>query len=196
MRVAKNSESNFLENNLRVIGGTWRGRKLKVPVGPGLRPTPNRVRETLFNWLQPVIEGARCLDLFAGSGMLGFEACSRGAEQVLMVENNLKTYQMLQTNITYLATQKITAIYQDSLHYLENSTSQPFHIIFLDPPFDSKLLLPIFQSLEQNHWVTHGSYIYIEESKKNGFSALPDTWVKFRSKQTGEVNYSLVYKEI
>ncbi|CAB1276737.1 16S rRNA (guanine(966)-N(2))-methyltransferase RsmD [Candidatus Nitrosacidococcus tergens] len=196
MKTEKNSKSDFLENRLRIIGGTWRGRKLRVPAEPGLRPTPNRIRETLFNWLQPVIEGARCLDLFAGSGLLGFEACSRGAEQVVMVENNLKTYQILQKNITYLATQKITAIYQDSLHYLENSANQPFHIIFLDPPFESKLLLPVFQSLEQNHWIARRSYIYIEESKKNDLLALPNTWTKLRSKQTGEVSYSVVFKEI
>ena len=132
-----------MKNNLlRIIGGEWRSRKLKFADVPGLRPTPDRVRETLFNWLQWHVPGARCLDLFAGSGALGLEALSRGARDVVMVEKHPAAAQALRDNLTLLGARNARLVHDDALRYLGRVTVA-FDLIFLDPPFRQMLLEPV-----------------------------------------------------
>ena len=122
-------------NRIRIIGGTHRGRRLAFPDAAGLRPTPDRVRETLFNWLMPHLPGARCLDLFAGSGALGLEAVSRGAREVVLVDANPAVVKSLQENLRLLGeTERARVIRSDALAFLRKETDAPFDIVFLDPP--------------------------------------------------------------
>ncbi|QBQ54521.1 16S rRNA (guanine(966)-N(2))-methyltransferase RsmD [Nitrosococcus wardiae] len=175
---------------VRIIGGLWRGRKLIFSARPGLRPTPDRVRETLFNWLQPVIRGARCLDLFAGSGALGLEASSRGAAQVVMVEKDPRVYREICAQVARLAAKGIEVVASDALAYL-CSPAQSFDIAFLDPPFESGLLGPCCEHLERGGWLTLGAYIYLEARGRGGVPPLPASWKLVHSKQAGEVGYYL-----
>lgn len=179
---------------IRIIGGAWRGRKLRFSTHAGLRPTPDRVRETLFSWLQPVILNARCLDLFAGSGALGLEASSRGAAQVVMVERSLQACREIRIQLEVLAARGVEVITADSLAYLRGS-AQEFDIVFLDPPFDSGLLEPCCQYLESSGWLVPGAYIYLEAPGRDSLPSLPSNWNLLRSKQAGEVGYYLARKD-
>jgi len=178
-------------NTLRIIGGQWRGRKLRFADGEGLRPTTDRVRETLFNWLQPLIEGARCLDLFAGSGALGLEALSRGAAKVQFIERNPRAVQALQDNLTLLHADNGQIQQGDALSYLRGP-AQPFDVIFLDPPFRQDLLAPALALLASGGWLNPGARIYIELESELGEPVLPEGWELLRSKQAGQVAYHLV----
>lgn len=152
-----------MKNNLlRIIGGEWRSRKLKFADVPGLRPTPDRVRETLFNWLQMQIPGARCLDLFAGSGALGLEALSRGAGEVVMVEKHPAAARALRDNIALLGAQNAVLVQDDAFRYLQRET-QGFDLIFLDPPFHQSLLEPALEILFANKLLKTGGMIYLEQ---------------------------------
>ncbi|ADJ28600.1 16S rRNA (guanine(966)-N(2))-methyltransferase RsmD [Nitrosococcus watsonii] len=184
------SRTKSLRRQVRIIGGLWRGRKVDFPARPELRPTPDRIRETLFNWLQPVISGARCLDLFAGSGVLGLEARSRGAAAVVMVEEDLRAYQAIQAQIEYFSAEKIEVVAGDALAYLRGS-AQSFDIAFLDPPFESSLLEPCCAYLEYGGWLTPGAYIYLEAWRRSPLPPLPVTWTLLHSKQAGEIGYYL-----
>ena len=176
-------------NQLRIIGGTWRGRKLSFPDLPGLRPSPDRVRETLFNWLAPVIAGARCLDLFAGSGALGLEAASRGAAEVVMVECNRDAVHALHHHVDRLNAVDVQVWEGDAMQYLRGPVA-PFDVVFLDPPFGSDLLDQSMRALTGKDWLLPGSYIYLEV--KRGISlSLPEGWDLFRSKTAGQVSYHL-----
>lgn len=175
---------------LRIIGGHYRGRKIPVPTHPGLRPTADRVRETLFNWLQPVIAGARCLDLFAGSGALGFEAASRGAAEVLMVERSESVTRVLETNARTLGAAQVRVCRADALRWLTGS-AEPFNIVFLDPPFDAGLLEPCCTLLDTNGWLTAATLIYLEAPAKGQFPRLPSGWTLIRDKQAGQVRFAL-----
>jgi 16S rRNA (guanine966-N2)-methyltransferase len=177
------------ESVVRIIGGSHRGRKLAFAETPGLRPTGDRIRETLFNWLQPVIEGARCLDLFAGSGALGIEAASRGAAEVVMVEQVASAVQQLERNKQLLALEQVRIVRADALQFLEQPPT-PFDILFLDPPFHSDLLPPLCQRLTQG-WLTEGARIYLEEDISRDFPRLPDGWLWLRQKTAGRVRYGL-----
>src|SRR3970040_715310 len=146
-------QSGFELNTIRIIGGTHRSRYIEFPDAEGLRPTPDRVRETLFNWLGQTLYGKRCLDLFAGSGALGFEAASRGAEQVVMVENNRTVYQALQSNIRKLALSNVALRCEDGLKFARQENGL-FDVVFFDPPFKSdyrpQLLKLLENSLQQD----------------------------------------------
>lgn len=133
-------------SQVRIIGGSLRGRKLSFADLPGLRPTGDRVRETLFNWLQPLIEGARCLDLFAGSGALGIEAVSRGAAEVVLVDNAPAVIRQLEKNRSAFNLDRLTVVRADALQFLDRAPS-PFDLVFLDPPFHGDLLQPLCQRL-------------------------------------------------
>ena len=146
---------------IRLIAGQWRGRKLPVLPLTGLRPTPDRVRETLFNWLQGDLYQARCLDLFAGSGALGFEAISRGAANVVMVEKNRLAAQQLADNITLLKTEQIQLQQGDAYDYLK-ITSQTFDIIFLDPPFHNNHIEALLAEIMQRKLLNPQGLIYLE----------------------------------
>jgi 16S rRNA (guanine966-N2)-methyltransferase len=155
-----------------------------------VRPTPNRVRETLFNWLQPVIAGARCLDLFAGSGALGFEAASRGAAEVVLVERSELVARNLEQNAGSLRAAQVRVHRADALRWLSR-TGEPFDIVFLDPPFDETLLGSSCALLNGNGWLRPRSLVYLEAGTHQDFPVLPEGWELVRDKRAGQVRYAL-----
>lgn len=179
---------------LRIIGGQWRGRVLKVLDQEGLRPTPDRVRETLFNWLQADVPNARCLDLFAGSGALGFEAASRGAEQVLMLELQTGAFQLLQDNARQLKSTHIKCLQQDAIQWI-NQCDAKYDVVFLDPPYDSDLLSKSIDLLEQNQCLADEAKIYIELPSDRELPELPTNWQLIRGKKAGQVGYHLAIRQ-
>ncbi len=187
-------KSNSSESVVRIIGGAHRGRKLAFADMPGLRPTGDRIRETLFNWLQPVIDGARCLDLFAGSGALGVEAASRGAAEVVMVERAGSVVRQLERNRQLLGMAQVSIVRADALQFLEQQPT-PFDIVFLDPPFDEDLLQPLCQRLTQG-WLLDGARIYLEEDGSRDFPRLPEDWHWLRQKTAGRVRYGLAQAQL
>ncbi len=176
---------------VRIIGGLWRGRKLPVHDAEGLRPTTDRVKETVFNWLAQDIPRARCLDLFAGSGGLGFEAASRQAAHVTMIELNKQAYAQLQSNITTLKTDAIHLVNDNALSVLSKAPTEPYDVIFLDPPFHKGLLSECVELLESNNWLTNNAMIYIETEKELTLDNIPQHWHPHREKTAGQVCYRL-----
>jgi 16S rRNA (guanine966-N2)-methyltransferase len=180
-------------NRIRIIGGCWRGRRLSFPAVTGLRPTPDRVRETLFNWLSPVINGARCLDLFAGSGALGIEALSRGAADVVFVEQHPQVVRALYQNLKILQIAQPQIECADARRWLADQ-GKPFDIVLLDPPFGSALLNPVCRSLEQHGWLTENAWVYLE--MEHGLvPELPTVWQPVRKKNAGQVDYWLMQRQ-
>lgn len=178
------------QGQLRIIAGHWRGRKLNFLDRQGLRPTPDGVRETLFNWLQADIASSHCLDLFAGSGALGFEAISRGAKKVVMLDRDAATVTELKDNISRLQAEHIQAVCIDAVEYLQVD-SQRFDIVFVDPPYQSDLLVRCCALLEQKHWLANHAKIYLECDAHDEFKRLPENWRCQRSKKAGQVGYHL-----
>ena len=179
---------------LRIIGGEWRSRKLPIADVPGLRPSTDRVRETVFNWLQADIAGARCLDLFAGSGALGFEAASRGAREVLLVESHSKAQQNLAANIIMLKAQQVQLVCADALSWLQLA-HPPFDVVFIDPPYASDLLAPSCDLLEQQHLLTAQAKIYLEYDAQRDLPPLPKNWQIIHGKRAGQVGYYLAQRD-
>ncbi len=179
---------------LRIIGGEWRGRRLQFPAVTDLRPTPDRIRETLFNWLQMQIAGARCLDLFSGSGALGLEALSRGAREVVMVEQDRDAAAQIRHHLLTLKSPVGKVENGDVLRFLEGPAT-PFEVVFLDPPYRLGTLEQCCQLLEQNGWLSDEALIYLEDNAKNGEPTLPDNWELFRSKKAGDVGYFLAQRQ-
>ncbi|GLT19036.1 ribosomal RNA small subunit methyltransferase D [Vibrio zhanjiangensis] len=175
---------------VRIISGLWRGRKLPVHDAEGLRPTTDRVKETLFNWLAQDIPQARCLDLYAGSGSLGFEAASRQAKEVTLIELNPSTFAQLNKNIASLKATNLKAIQSDALSYLQQ-TGTPHHIVFIDPPFHKNLLKQTVILLEENGWLADDAMIYIETEKELTLEGIPSHWHLHREKHAGQVSYRL-----
>lgn len=192
-RVPRRAEQSRL---LRIIGGAWRGRRWRFPALAEIRPTPDRVRETLFNWLGTQVPGARCLDLFAGSGALGLEALSRGAAYVVFVEQEAVAVREIRSRLAEWGASQARVEQGDALHYLAGSTaahrSEPFDIVFLDPPFDSDLLSPAARLLEERGWLEAGARIYVETAASGGLPALPPSWKPVRAKRAGAVGYHLL----
>ncbi|KRE90882.1 16S rRNA (guanine(966)-N(2))-methyltransferase RsmD [Frateuria sp. Soil773] len=174
---------------IRIIGGSLRNSRLQVPGLPGLRPTPERVRETLFNWLAPVIGGARCLDLCAGTGALGIEALSRGAGAVQFVERDAQAARALRENLARLKAAGGQVAAADAQDYLQGEP-QPFDLVFLDPPFALQLWSPLAQRLERGGWLAPQAWLYVE-SPRDPPPALPSQWRQHRAGQAGEVAYAL-----
>jgi len=179
---------------LRIIGGRWRGRRLDIAESEGLRPTPDRVRETLFNWLQPYIDGAQCLDLFAGTGALCLEALSRGAGRVVMVEKAPPVAEALRRHVKLLEAQNAEVVLADAAEYL-NQPPQLFDIIFLDPPFKSDLIARCAELVEEHGWIKPGGLIYVEAPSQVDALPIPATWELLRSKKAGQVGYHLARKK-
>lgn len=178
-------------NQLRIIGGEWRGRKLHFPGAPNLRPTPDRVRETLFNWLMPVIHGARCLDLFAGSGALGLEALSRGANFTTFVDSHKKVIQALQDHLDLLnASDKAEVLQIDSVKFLKNE-AKVYDVVFLDPPYHLDFMGKVVPLLEKNGWLSNNAMLYLEIEKRQSLPELPANWQQLKEKTAGEVSYFL-----
>ncbi len=176
---------------VRIIAGEWRGQYLPVPDVPGLRPTPDRVRETVFNWLQSRIEGSRCLDLFAGTGALGFESASRGARRVVLVESSAAVAAGLSTSRGRLGAEQVQVVNQDVEHFLGEAEPEPFDIVFADPPFGSEQLPDLCRLLSTGGWLAPDARIYLEVERETGVPSVPDDWVLLRSKTAGEVGYHL-----
>lgn len=176
---------------LRIIGGAWRGRKLSFPDLPGLRPTPDRVRETLFNWLRDILPGARCLDLFAGSGALGLEALSRGAERVVLVDSHPAAIAELNRHLETLSALGAQVVQADAPTFLRGP-AQPFDVVFLDPPFDSGLLPFCLTLLAGHGWLATGAWLYLEADRRTPLPPLPADWQVLRHKEAGQVGYYLL----
>jgi 16S rRNA (guanine966-N2)-methyltransferase len=205
---------------LRIIGGNWRGRRLRFPPSPQIRPTPDRVRETLFNWLGARVAGSRCLDLFAGSGALGLEALSRGATHVTFVERDGAAARELSERLaewgagitrrrsgeardaidgdagipgastSVLGSASVEQT--DALRFLARPAPHPFDIVFLDPPFADGILSRAADSLERGAWLATGAWIYVECAAREGLPSLPPAWSLLKAKQAGEVGYHLL----
>ena len=179
---------------VRIIGGEWRGRKLSFPDLPQLRPSPDRVRETLFNWLQPVIPGARCLDLYAGSGALGMEALSRGAQSVTLVDLDSRAVRSLQQNLDTLIAgdrpERARVVQQNVLEFLQGP-ARPVDVVFLDPPYGKGLVSECCALLETRGWLRDNARVYIEAEATLEVLDLPQTWEMLRSKTAGQVGYHL-----
>ena len=194
-RPSSSNPSHGRSGFIRLISGQWKGRKLPVREVEGLRPTTDRVKETLFNWLAADIRGSRCLDLFAGSGSLGFEALSRYASHVMMVEMDKGAAQQLAKNLQTLQSQQARIIQQDALTLLAGP-SEPFDIIFLDPPFRRELLTSVCQRLELGGWLSAESLIYIQLEREGEPPDQPLNWVQLKDKQAGQVCYQLYQREL
>ncbi|MCK6265746.1 16S rRNA (guanine(966)-N(2))-methyltransferase RsmD [Vibrio sp. ZSDE26] len=175
---------------VRIISGLWRGRKLPVHDLEGLRPTTDRVKETLFNWLAQDVPQAKCLDLFAGSGGLGFEAASRQAESVTLIEMNNQAYRQLKTNAETVKAKNINVVNSDSLVYLKQAGT-PFDIVFIDPPFRKGMLAEAIALLEENNWLSEDALIYVETEKELTLEGIPTHWHTYREKTTGQLSYRL-----
>lgn len=184
---------------VRIIGGNFRGRKLPVRTAEGLRPTPDRVRETLFNWLQFEVAGAVCCDVFAGSGVLGLEALSRGASRVDFIELNAGNAHQLEQNLQTLKLTNTAQIHlADSLVWLAKPATQSFDLVFIDPPFHQNLIQPTIDLLFKNGWVQtmpnldiRQAWLYLEQENTLDWPQLPEGWVCHREKRTAQVKYGL-----
>ena len=180
-------------NSIRIIAGRWRGRKLEVIDAEGLRPTTDRVRETLFNWLMHELPGARCLDLFAGTGALGFESLSRGAEFVQFVEleprackaiaHSLRQFEVLESQ-AQVATNRAES-------FLLKTPEKPFDVVFLDPPFAQNLLPKLIDLLVQSAWLSDRALIYIEQPSTADSVGVPAEWELHRNGRAGQSQYGL-----
>mgnify|MGYP001547395840 FL=1 len=176
---------------LRIIAGRWRSRKLEFPEHDTLRPTPDRVRETLFNWLQADIPGSRCLDLFAGSGALGFEAASRGAGDVVMIERDRKVCAALEANRQLLGADNIQIKNSDGLDWLQHN-KQPFDVVFLDPPYRSGMISASCSLLDSGQGLEEHAKIYVEHALDEASQiVIPENWECLREKSAGQVVYKL-----
>lgn len=175
---------------LRIIGGQWRRRRLRFPAVPGLRPTGDRIRETVFNWLQNEIPGAHCLDLFAGSGAMGLEAASRGAARVVMVERSRTAYRSLLAHQALLDAAMLEIVHDDARRFLRRPP-QRFDVVFLDPPFQSDIIGTCCKLLEEEGWLASNATIYLELDKATPLPSLPTTWDIVREKVAGQVTFRI-----
>jgi len=178
--------------SVRIIAGQWRGRRLAFPARAGLRPTGDRLRETLFNWLQPHCAGARCLDLFAGSGALGLEAASRGAARVTLVEHDPETVRALRANCALLGAGMAELIEVDALAWLAGPPpAVPYDIAFVDPPFAAAALAAALRALAAPGWLAEWAWIYLETARDRPSPALPESWCRHREAVAGAVRCQL-----
>jgi 16S rRNA (guanine966-N2)-methyltransferase len=180
---------------LRIVGGRWRGRRIGFPDAPGLRPTPDRVRETLFNWLAPHIAGMRVLDLYAGSGALGFEALSRGASQAVLVDDRASVVDHLRATASALQATDARVERADALAFLDRMTprSAAFDLVFVDPPFDAGLVPATLARLASGDLLAPGGFCYVEIARQQTLPPLPEGWGLHRSGTAGEVGYHLLH---
>ncbi len=181
---------------LRIIGGEWRGRRLRFPASTDIRPTPDRVRETLFNWLGGRIVGARCLDLFAGSGALGLEALSRGAARVEFIEQDPTAARELGRLLEEWGARGAAVRRGDALRVLAgrpevSGRPEPFDLVFIDPPFATGLIAQAAGRLESGSWLAERALIYVECAAREGPPRVPERWALLKAKRAGEVGYHL-----
>ncbi len=177
---------------LRIVAGKWRSRLLPIPDVEGLRPTSERIRETLFNWLGPRTYGTRCLDLFSGTGVLGLEALSREASQVVFVESSAKAVTALRNSVETLDADSADIVHGDAFEYLRRSEAESFDIIFLDPPFSDDLTDDLCRLIAERRLLRPGGCVYIEQDRQAPLPDLPEGWQVTKSKTAGNVRYSLI----
>jgi len=177
---------------LRIVAGNWRSRLLDIVDVEGLRPTSERIRETLFNWLTPGIHGARCLDLYAGTGALGLEALSRGAANAVFVEKSSAAVEQLKKNVALLEAGGAIILNQDALDYLRSKPAETFDLVFLDPPFAADLLEETCRLLAKQQLLADGALVYLEQDRSRAEPDLPDGWQVRKNKTAGNVRYMLV----
>ncbi|MDG6280956.1 16S rRNA (guanine(966)-N(2))-methyltransferase RsmD [Glaesserella parasuis] len=193
MKKTRISTQNRPAGEVRVIAGLWRGRKLPVLNAEGLRPTTDRVKETLFNWLMMDIAGSRCLDCFAGSGSLGIEALSRQAQAVVFLEKFADAANQLKKNLVSLKAENGKVIQTDTLQFLAQKNSEmPFDLVFVDPPFHQGFVPQVLTALEQNGWLAENALIYVETEKNHSPLVLPEHWQVVKEKTAGQVVSRLV----
>jgi len=179
------------QGELRIIGGDWRSRKLRFPDVGGVRPSPARTRETLFNWLNFHLAGSDCLDLFSGSGALGLEALSRGAARATLVDHTPALAAALRENLRLLKADNADVVCQDVEQYLRQPSRPPFDIIFMDPPFRQGWLARLLPLITDGSWVKPGSWVYIEHESELPQAGAPEGWQLHRQKTAGQVTYKL-----
>jgi 16S rRNA (guanine966-N2)-methyltransferase len=191
LRARKTARVGTYPGTIRIIGGRWRSRRLPVLASEGLRPTPDRVRETLFNWLAPIIEGASCLDLFAGTGALCLEALSRGASTVVMVERSAAAQRQLRENVERLGAAGAQVVATDALDYLR-SPARGFDIVFLDPPFAvaTEMISDCSARLAQG-WLRPNAFVYVEAPRAPREPEVPADWTLKKQGLAGQVHYLL-----
>ena len=193
MAINHSKKNSKKAGSLRIIGGTWRSRRLPVADVAGLRPTPDRVRETLFNWLAAQTTEARCLDLFSGTGALGLEALSRGASHVTFVERSASAASMLRHNLITLSCDRAAVVQADALTWSQRPPKQAYDLVFLDPPFHKGLLAPICRQLDETGYLAPGARLYAES--ESGLAAfgqgLPQHWSLLKEKRAGLVTSRL-----
>ena len=190
MVTRRNNSKN--RGKVRITSGEWKNRNLEVPDIDGLRPTSERIRETLFNWLMSSIHNSVCLDLFAGSGSLGFEALSRGARHCTFVEKSKLAFRQIKTTRTILNAMNSEAHNCDAIDFLSSVHNHNFNLVFLDPPFSDDYLISSIESIHEYQLVSRGGYIYIEFNKNNDLFDLPDNWSVIRKKIYGNVCFILI----
>lgn len=189
---------------IRIIAGEWRGRKLSVLNKEGLRPTTDRVRETLFNWLAPEIQSARCLDLFAGTGALGLESLSRGAAHVTFVEREREVCNALKANLAQLsAQQRSVCIENDAIRYLDSyavltrtdalpsDVQGKFNVVFVDPPYAANIVETVLSQIDASGMLATDALIYVETSAQSATPQTPPNWIEHRAKIAGAARYAL-----
>ena len=177
---------------LRIVAGKWRSRLLDIADEPGLRPTSERVRETLFNWLAPLIEGSRCLDLFAGTGALGFEALSREATSVVFVDSSRRAIKAIESSARELQAAGVEIHCADAMDYLRGTAPGSFDIVFLDPPFADDRLEDVCRQIDERGILAPGGRIYLEQDRAKPDTPLPGRWRTLRNKTAGNVKFMLI----
>ena len=194
MFVANRSEKQKKgsRGTLRIVAGIWRSRVLEIADVPGLRPSSERIRETLFNWLAPRIDGARCLDLFAGTGALGLEALSRGAAAAVFVEKSQKAIEALRRNVDLLKAAGADIQATDAMNYLQTAAANQFDFIFLDPPFREDSLAELCRLIDERDLLAKGANVYLEQDRSRAEPKLPDGWSILKNKTAGNVRYMLI----
>ncbi|TBU75172.1 16S rRNA (guanine(966)-N(2))-methyltransferase RsmD [Phytopseudomonas daroniae] len=193
---AKSPVAHGGDGQLRIIAGQWRSRQFSFPMAHGLRPTPNRVRETLFNWLAPHVEAAKVLDLFAGSGALFLEALSRGAGSALALDLNPAAVNSLRGHLATLRCDNGQVLQSDALAYLQSPSAVPYDLVFLDPPFSQDLLLPACELLEQRGWLAADAWVYTESEQAPSILGMPGNWRLHREQKAGQVHYALWQRSV
>ena len=192
-QLAKRSAENKTQpGRLRIVAGNWRSRLLEIADVPGLRPTSARIRETVLNWLAPRIAGARCLDLFAGTGALGLEALSRGAADCVFVEKSTTAAKTLRANIATLQAENAVVHATSAVKFLQQGSATTFEIVFLDPPFAAEMLPEMCRLLDESSLLADSARIYIEEDRSQPELKLPERWQVLKTKSSGNVRYSLL----
>ncbi|HDL1220954.1 TPA: 16S rRNA (guanine(966)-N(2))-methyltransferase RsmD [Mannheimia haemolytica] len=194
MKKNRNSPQSVQQmGEVRVIAGLWRGRKLPVLNAEGLRPTTDRVKETLFNWLMHDIAHSRCLDCFAGSGSLGIEALSRQAQAVVFLEKFANAANQLKKNLQALKSEQGSVIHTDTLAYLaQKNNGEPFNIVFIDPPFHQGFVPQVLNLLAENNWLAPNTILYVETEKNHPPLELPQGWQILKEKAAGMVVSRLI----